>query len=251
MLSHLGDDDRPVGRVLTRREALLALGAGANALLVAGCGGNRELTAGAGPGTTCTARPELTEGPYYVDTRLNRSEIVTDAASGAARAGIPLVLAFNVSRINANRCTPLANTLVDVWHCDALGLYSGVNDPQFGSTAGQTWLRGYQLTDANGRASFTTIFPGWYPGRAAHIHFTVRSAPAAGASYHFTSQLFFNEGLLAQVYSTRAPYSQKGDAGRIRNESDGVYRQGGAQLLLDPVSAGDGYSAMFDLGLVT
>lgn len=244
------EDDLPVGRVLDRREMLRILGLGAPALyLAAGCGNRVAEGPGRDGTTTCTARPRLTEGPYHVDTGLNRSDIRADAATGETPAGVPLALTFAVSRIASGACTPLEGALVDVWHCDARGVYSGVQDPNFGDTTGRTWLRGYQVTDAGGTADFTTIFPGWYPGRASHIHFTIRSQDDA-AGYEFTSQLFFEEGLLADLYTSAEPYADRGDADRLRNAADGIFRQGGSQLLLDPVASGRGYAATFAIGLV-
>jgi protocatechuate 3,4-dioxygenase beta subunit len=87
----------------------------------------------------------------------------------------------------------------------------------------QSWLRGYQATDAAGVANFTTVFAGWYQGRATHIHFNVRSAVSGGTSYDFTSQLFFNEALLTQIYTAVAPYTRKGAAGRLRTAQGGLF----------------------------
>jgi len=242
------EDDLPVGRVLGRRDAVRILGVGAPALfLVTGCRAEPAARAAAGT-TTCTAKPRLTEGPYYVDTGLNRSDIRADAESGEIEEGIPLALSFVVSRIASGACSPLEGAIVDVWHCNALGVYSGVNDPNFGSTIGRTWLRGYQPTDARGRAAFATVFPGWYPGRASHIHFTIRSN-GSGAGYEFTSQLFFDDALLTEMYTSTSPYTRKDDAGRLRNADDGIYNRGGDQLLLSPVAADGGYAATFDIGL--
>ncbi len=133
-------------------------------------------------------------GPYYVDTGLQRSDIREE------REGIPLELTFNVSRIDAgdiSTCGPLAGAVVDIWHCDALGEYSGVQDNAAGDfdTTEATFLRGYQLTDDNGVARFTTIYPGWYQGRAVHIHFTIRDSAESQQGYEFTSQLYFDDTL--------------------------------------------------------
>jgi protocatechuate 3,4-dioxygenase beta subunit len=247
-------DDLPVGRVLTRREALVLLGgAGVGGLfLLAGCGGSNGGmamdAAGMNPSLDCTARPELTEGPYYVDEGLMRADIRADSSTGIAQEGTPLALTFNVSRIQSGACSVLAGALVDVWHCNALGVYSDVRDPGF-DTVGQDWLRGSLTTDAKGAAAFTTIVPGWYQGRATHIHFKIRSAAGARSTYEFTSQLFVPEAFLTELYTDAAPYSTKGDSGRLRNADDGIHARGGSQLLLSPEASGDGYAASFNLGL--
>ncbi|MEO8193532.1 MAG: intradiol ring-cleavage dioxygenase [Gemmatimonadales bacterium] len=261
MLKDLHDDDSPVGRILTRREAVILLGgAGAAGFLtLAGCSSGKPVTV-ANAGTTaeagtaatsasasCVAKPEMTEGPYFVDEKLNRSDIRTDSHTGAAKPGSPFVLAFNVSRINAGTCTALAGALVDVWHCDALGVYSDANDPTF-NTKGQTWLRGSQVTGSSGVARFTTILPGWYPGRASHIHFKIRGNKSSGSAYDFTSQLFFTEPFLASAYA-QAPYNTKSDSGRRLNDADGIYRQGGSELLVTPSGSSSGYAATLNIGL--
>ncbi len=173
-------DDLPVGRVLSRREAFAVLGA-SGALLFLGCSSDSSATTDPADTSsgTCVVRPELTEGPYYVDEELNRSDIRSDPSDGAVKAGALLALTFNLSSVASNACTPLAGAIVDVWHCDASGVYSDVSDLTFGNTVGKKFLRGYRVTDSNGVASFTTIYPGWYEGRTVHIHFKVRSAASA------------------------------------------------------------------------
>ena len=115
------------------------------------------------------------------------------------------------------------------------------------STTGQTFLRGHQVTDANGNVQFTTIYPGWYPGRAVHIHFKVRSAAGSSAAYEFTSQFYFDERMTDRVHA-RAPYSTH-TGQRMRNESDGIFRDGGAQLTLPVTERGQGYAAGFTVGM--
>ena len=156
------DDDRQTGRILTRREALALLGTAGAALLAT----RAPWVSAAEPALACVASPEQTEGPYFVDERLNRSDIRSDPSDGSVREGLPLTLSLVVSSVAAGKCAPLAGAMVDVWHCDAAGVYSDVQDPGF-STDGHDFLRGYQLTDADGRATFTTVYPGWYAGRAA------------------------------------------------------------------------------------
>jgi protocatechuate 3,4-dioxygenase beta subunit len=238
-------DDIPVGRVLSRREALAFLGA-TGALLFFGCS---DSTATSTPGETsssCLVRPELTEGPYYVDEELNRSDIRSDPSDGTVKAGALLALTFNVSRASSSTCEPLDDAIVDVWHCDALGVYSDVSDPGF-NTAGKKFLRGYQVTGADGVARFTTIYPGWYQGRAVHMHFKVRSSSSASSAYEFTSQLFFDDSLTDQVHAQQ-PYASKGQRD-LRNSGDGIYSQGGSQLVLNVTQTADGYAAIFDIAL--
>jgi len=159
-------------------------------------------------GQSCVVRPEQTEGPYFVDERLNRSDIRSDPADDLVKPGTPLNLAVVISRMNAGACQPVVGAQVDVWHCDALGRYSDVDDPSF-STLGQKFLRGYQLTDARGEAKFLTIYPGWYPGRTVHIHIKVRTAPEATRGYVFTSQMYFPDRLTDDVQA-QPPYAGKG-----------------------------------------
>jgi len=191
----------------------------------------------------CVVRPELTEGPYFVDTQLNRADIRSDPASGAISAGALLSLAFVVSQVDNNVCAPLEGAVVDVWHCDAAGVYSGVSDPGF-DTSSQQFLRGYQVTDGSGRAQFTTIYPGWYPGRTVHIHFKVRTNATGGQAYEFTSQLFFDEALNDQVLA-QPPYAAKGQRNTFNNE-DNIFND---LLLLDVSPASDGYATTFNIGL--
>jgi protocatechuate 3,4-dioxygenase beta subunit len=238
-----GDDDRPVGQVLTRREMMLALGA-VGALALVRCQGSGAMAGSAFAG--CVARPAQTEGPYFLDDMLNRPDVRSDPTDGSVKAGAPLDLAFRVSRIAAGACVPLAGAVVDIWQCDADGVYSGVVDPQF-DTTGRKYLRGYQITDEDGVARFTTIYPGWYPGRAVHIHFKIRSAPDASPGYEFTSQVYFDDDLTDRVYAN-APYAARGPR-TVRNGQDGIFRRGGSELLLDVAPEGDGYRSVFDVAL--
>ena len=197
----------------------------------------------------CVVRPSLTEGPYFVDEKLNRSDIRTDPATGAASAGVPLKLKFNVSRVSNSACSPLVGAWVDVWHCDALGAYSdeaaGMGNP---NTSGKKYLRGYQVTDANGAVEFTTIYPGYYTGRTVHIHYKVRLFSGSTRTYEFTSQLFFDDTLTDQVFA-QAPYNTKSARG-TRNSNDGIYQSGGASTLLSVTADGQGgYTSTYDIGL--
>mmetsp|Transcript_9370 Transcript_9370/g.15919 ORF Transcript_9370/g.15919 Transcript_9370/m.15919 type:complete len:331 (-) Transcript_9370:43-1035(-) len=169
---------------------------------------------------TCVLDPEVTEGPYYVDLQLVRSDIRED------KSGIPLYL--NITVINSNNCEVLPNAGVEIWHCDAVGIYShfeeaseNVQNPQTDDT---TYLRGIQVADSTGSVEFTTIYPGWYQGRALHIHLKVHQGSTTGAVLH-TGQLFFEEEVNEMV-EVLSPYSSH-DVTRLTNDEDGIYNQGG------------------------
>src|SRR6188508_2290795 len=152
---------------LDRRGAISMLGSVMAVGVLGSCGGG-EASSPASTNAQCVVTPALTEGPYFVDEMLNRSDIRSDPATGAARPGVPLDLTLALSQVGASGCGPLAGALVDMWHCDALGVYSDVSAQR---SVGQQFLRGYQISDAGGNVRFTTIYPGWYQGRAVHIHF--------------------------------------------------------------------------------
>jgi protocatechuate 3,4-dioxygenase beta subunit len=252
------DDDKPIGRILTRREVLGLLGATSVGLVAARAAAQEGLfTNGRVPrpsgeslvqAPACVVRPQQTEGPYFVDEKLDRSDIRSDPASGLVSSGLPLALSFRVVRVGSTGCAPLEGAIVDVWQCDAMGQYSDVTDGRAGfNNKGKKFLRGFQRTDAAGGAKFTTIYPGWYQGRAVHIHFKIRTS-AGDRAREFTSQLYFDDALNAKVFAA-APYSSKGIGGLIPNSRDGIFRNGGKDLMLDVKPVGDGYAGTFDIGL--
>jgi len=246
------NDDKPIGRILSRRDALKLLGIGSAAFLAAyaspgGASAILPMNSSAissAPG--CVVRPELTIGPYFVDDQLNRSDIRFDPLEGNVSEGTPLALKVNVFDVASRSCTPLEGAQVDVWHCDAWGHYSGVSERGF-NTLGQKFLRGYQLTDVKGGVQFQTIYPGWYSGRTVHIHFMIRTRALDGQVYQFTSQLFFRDAVTDQVHS-KEPYVLKGQR-NTRNADDSIYKRGGSQLLLNTRGVDNGYMATISMGL--
>lgn len=200
---------------LTRRQALAGL-AGAALPLAAPALARAEaptLIAEA----ACFLTPRATEGPFYFDPALVRTDIRED------REGVPLALAMQV--VDAG-CVPIPGARVDIWHCDATGHYSGYGGQgdDRSSTVGATFLRGTQFADAGGVARFLTIYPGWYPGRATHIHFKVFLADDTLV----TAQAYFPDALSDQVYAGAEPYSRRGSERGTRNANDGVLARSGA-----------------------
>lgn len=250
--------------MVSRRSLLLGALSFTVASVVAACTGGAKPAATSSPSTSvatttasptpvvvappaCVVTPAETEGPYFVDERLNRSDITTDPAGGSVRPGAPLSLTFTVARVDSSGCVALPGAQVDVWHCDALGVYS--DESAQGST-GKRYLRGYQVTDNAGTVSFQTIYPGWYPGRAVHIHFKVRTFTGTSKTFEFTSQVFFDDAVTDAVYAM-APYSSHPNRD-THNAADMVYasnNNSGAMLMASVAQAGSGYAATFGIGL--
>jgi protocatechuate 3,4-dioxygenase beta subunit len=235
----------PIERVLTRRELLARAASAAVSVVVSqtllGCADSAIAASGGG----CVLTAALTEGPYFVDEMLNRSDIRADPASGVISSGVPLQVTFKAARLANGVCTPLTGAYVDVWHCDVGGAYSDVA----GAGTGKRFLRGYQITDADGIARFTTVYPGWYPGRAVHIHFKLRIFAGATKTYEFTSQLFFNDALTDTVYGL-PPYNSRATRS-TRNSADGIYNSlsnaAKAALTLQATGDATGYSGAINL----
>jgi protocatechuate 3,4-dioxygenase beta subunit len=214
------------------------------ALLVSAPLAGRTIWADANTNINCIAKPERTEGPYFVDHQMNRSDIRLDPVTHIFSPGLPLILTIDLLNLAKHSCEPLAGATVDVWHCDAQGVYSGVSDM---NTLGKKFLRGFQISNEAGQVSFKTIYPGWYPGRAVHIHFKVRIETDAGKTYEFTSQLFFDDRLSDAVCQL-GPY-KRSQARDTRNSRDIHYGKDGNQLLLSPVEKADGYHARISVAL--
>jgi protocatechuate 3,4-dioxygenase beta subunit len=228
---------------LDRRSVIRGASAG-GALLILGCGtGSSNPATGepmAIPG--CLVRPQQTAGPFPNKTALDRSDIRSEPGTMAPKPGLPLRVVIRVGQVAAGACRGYQGVAVDLWQCDAAGVYSGYAEQ---GTPGLNYLRGYQITDGTGSAEFLSIFPGSYPGRAVHLHFAVRTNPA-GAGSSFISQLYFPEDVVAEVFS-QPPYS----AGRPQsNSSDSIFNAGGSNLIPRMSKSDGGWLAEFDLGLV-
>lgn len=162
----------------------------------------------------CMLSTEVTEGPFYVDPKLVREDITE------GRSGLPMQLRLQV--VTAD-CAPIVGARVDVWHCDALGVYSGVQNLGGGAnTLGQTFLRGTQVTDSTGGVAFQTIFPGWYSGRTTHIHYKVYLDDTS----LLTSQVFFDEAVNQAIYDDHEAYARSG-ARDMLNADDRIAVQAG------------------------
>jgi len=222
-----------------RRQAIGKIGFAGVALLAgSGCGDGTttgpEESTGTTSGTTssnlaCVLTPALTEGPFYFDA----GQIRRDITEG--RPGKPLLLALEV--VNASSCSPIRDAVVDIWHCDAVGLYSGYGSE---GTTGERFLRGIQVTDGSGRAEFETLYPGFYRGRTVHVHFKIHLDERTAV----TSQLFFPESVNDAVLAT-TPYDASGTRG-TRNSTDSIFT---SATVVDVAADGGGYAASLVIGV--
>jgi protocatechuate 3,4-dioxygenase beta subunit len=241
-----------------RRRALTTLGTISLGTLVAACSSSSTSSSAtstpptstaptdAAPGTSlfadaasCTLSPEQTEGPYYFDVDSIRSDIRED------RQGVPLRLAIRV--LDASTCSPLSNAVVDIWHCDAIGTYSGFEATSTGAPGGgrsddETYLRGAQVTNGDGVTEFITVYPGWYQGRTVHIHAKLH----LDNNTLLTTQLYFPESVNDAVY-LRDPYAS--DSGRdTTNDDDAIFDE---QMVMSVNPDGDGYLAVMTVNVRT
>lgn len=226
---------------LTRRQALRAAGvAGAGLVLAPATVGAIDAAPALAAGRCARLTPELTEGPYWVNERLRRFDVRANSAGAgtAPQAGVRLDLTINLYD-STRGCRPLSGVAVDIWHANGHGLYSDESQQQTGggtsagNTSGENFLRGYQITGrdrgvhprpAAGRASFRTIWPGWYTGRAIHIHVRVRRLSSAGHTIAgYTTQIFFADADNRRVLTGASPYRGRSpQTDPTTDESDNV-----------------------------
>jgi len=233
-------DLRETGAVIDRRKALrlaARFGMSVGALQLLGCGSSSDSTGVVDPNTggACASKiPEETAGPYPADssngpsvlnqTGVVRSDIRTSFAglSGTA-TGVPLTIALTI--VSASTCAPLANRAVYLWHCDQAGRYSLYS----AGATNQNYLRGVQAADANGKVTFTSIFPACYAGRWPHIHFEVFPSLTAAtnvANKIATSQLALPKATCDLVYATSGYQSSITNLSQVSLASDMVFSDG-------------------------
>ena len=196
--------------VLSRRAAFAALSVPAVSAL-ASAAQAAPLAEASGFRDVCLLTPQSIEGPFYLDPRLVRAQI----ADG--RPGVPLRVDLRV--IDGATCKPSERARVDIWHADAQGIYSGYEgqgDKQDLSTVGQTFLRGTQFTDSKGAVSFKTIYPGWYEGRATHIHFKVLLKDRNV----LTGQMYFPDAVNEFIYANIPAYADRLNPRAVVNAND-------------------------------
>lgn len=226
---------------VSRRQAIAVLGS-VGAIVAAGCSSSSPTspstttTGTTGTGTTgsgtCSVAPNETIGPYPSLTDMVRSDI------REGKAGVPLVLTIKVVNTNAS-CAAVSGAAVEIWQCDATGNYS-----QYGTQTGFSYLRGIQTTNSNGEVTFTTIYPGWYQGRATHIHVEV---VIAGRSSKVT-QIAFPEAVSNVVHATLW-YLNRG-SNPTTNLQDNIFADSLSEELVTPVgNTTDGYAATFQCGV--
>ena len=181
----------------------------------------------------CMLVPETTEGPFYFDPALVRRDITE------GRPGLPTTLRLQVVD---RECRPIPQARVDVWHTDAMGAYSGSDNAA--GAARETFMRGTQVTGADGVAEFQTVYPGWYGGRTTHIHFKV----ILDQSREMTGQIFFPDEVSDRVYTSVEPYKQRGADRDRTNANDGIARQAGSAAIATVEEVPDAYVAALVIG---
>ncbi|MGR6922320.1 dioxygenase family protein [[Actinomadura] parvosata] len=254
------------GRQVSRRKLITGIGSlGLGGLLTAGEPGLQATIAGtvSDPDTyakadalfararTCSLAPSAQQGPYYFETRALRSDLRED------RAGVRLRLAVKVQ--DGGTCRPLPGSVVEIWHCDAAGLYSGAEtesrealsggdkikiDPgekftDMRPSDGRRYLRGAQVADADGIVRFTTIWPGWYPGRTVHIHVMV----VVHGSRALCTEVMFDEAINRRVLAL-PPYQGHAKPRDTFNGNDPIFKE---RMLAHVTPDGDGYLAVIVL----
>lgn len=190
----------------------------------------------------CTLIPGETAGPFPLDLTANTFYFRQDVRE--TKTGVQLNVKIKI--IGVNNCLPMANVRINIWHCDKDGLYSGYSQSGNQGQAGLTYLRGYQITDANGEVNFITIFPGWYTGRICHIHFQAYVSPM----YAAISQLTFPLAAKNALYAANPTLHTKG-ADPLTFNTDNIFSDGYEYQLgtLTPNTATGGYDTYLEVAI--
>lgn len=193
-------------------------------------------------GSACTLIPTETAGPFPLDLTANPTYFRQDVRE--TKTGVQLNLKMKI--IGVNNCEPMGNLRVNIWHCDKDGLYSGYDQQNNAGQAGQTYLRGYQMTDVNGEVDFVTIFPGWYSGRICHIHFQV----FVSSMYAAISQMSFDIATKNAIYANNPSLYTKG-ADPMTFTQDNIFSDGYTYQIatLTPNSNTGGYDAYLEVAI--
>ena len=249
---------------------------GALQAFLTSCGGGSSSSSSSSSGgsssgsSSCLKETDVTRGPYFVDNQADsnisndtvdtnipqRSDIRSDSEGGTGtQSGLPLTLNITVGSYSSGSCSAIQGAQVHIWHCNAQGIYSDVQASTNGGGTdyiGEDFLRGYQYTDSTGLASFTTIYPGWYSGRAVHIHVKVRIFDGSGnVTTEATTQLFFSETITDQVYAANTSYSRSASRDTL-NSADSIYAQESPSLLVSlSGSASSAYTGTVSIGITT
>lgn len=232
----------PPRRAITRREAIHRLGLIGIGAALGACGDGSTAGSSADEGldlpASCVLSPRQIEGPFFVDTGMMRRDITE------GRPGVPLTVRLQLVDVDFG-CEPVAGAVVEIWHSDAGGIYSGFGRDAGNLTdaRGETFLRGFQTTDRNGRVEFETIYPGWYPIRTTHIH----AMALIDGVEQITTQIYFDQATNDEVLSM-PPYDTRGPQ-RTRNEDDGPLRAAGDELFFDVAGSGGGLQATYLIGI--
>jgi protocatechuate 3,4-dioxygenase beta subunit len=197
---------------------------------------------GANSNASCTLIPSETAGPFPLDLTANTFYFRQDVRESKAGAQLNLKLKI----IGTGNCAPIQNVRVNIWHCEKDGFYSGYDNAMNVGQAGLTYLRGYQMADANGEVNFGTIFPGWYNGRTCHIHFQVYVSSA----YSAISQLTFDVASKNAVYVAHASIYTKG-ADPLSPSADNIFSDGYTYQVatLTPNSTTGGYDSYLEVAV--
>jgi len=212
----------------------------------------------------CIVTPAMTEGPFFVEEELNRSNLLMGETDAASVNAVPLQLVIGIFQVSGTMCKPLSGVQVDIWHANAVGMYSDVASGlvQSVDTRGKKYLRGYQISDEQGIVRFDTIYPGWYRSRAIHIHFKLRMLDSSVSAREFIGQMFFDEATNTAVLA-KAAYSDRSDMRSVLNDDDHIYNgtasngqrppagttPPGKQIMPALVAEGMGYSGTLKIGL--